>query len=202
LQNDQYPRAFSVGGFYVTGTYTDPLLNTNGQNRVLAGGTAKMDYGLSQVYIQAQQMIYRPDASDRGLTLFGGANWTTSGEPVVERMIFAGTYYKGPFAQRPNDTLGFAVSLVDLNPRVTERINSVLSKTSGGQASASEISYELYYGIALAPGMTLKPFVGFMSHPDQVNAGAPSGNLTHATYLGMLFEVDMAHLFGLPTLSR
>jgi carbohydrate-selective porin OprB len=202
LQNDPYPRAFSVGGFYVTGTYADPLLNTDGQNRILAGGTAKMDYGSSQIYVQAQQMVYRPDASDRGLTLFGGANWATSGEPDVERMVFAGAYYKGPFAQRPNDSLGFAVSLVDVNPRLTERINSVLSKTTGGQASASEIDYEVYYGIAVAPGMTLKPFFGFMSHPDQVNNPAPSGNITHAAYLGVLFEVDMAHLFGLPTLSR
>ena len=161
-----------------------------------------MDYGLSQVYLQAQQMVYRPDASDRGLTLFGGANWTTSGEPNVERMVFAGAYYKGPFALRPNDSLGFAVSLVDVNPRVTARINSVLSKTTGGQASASEISYEVYYGIALAPGVSLKPFFGFMSHPDQANAGAPSGNLTHAIYLGGLFEVDFASLFGLPTLHR
>jgi hypothetical protein len=61
----------------------------------------------------------------------------------------------------------------------------------------------VYYGIALAPGMSLKPFFGFMSHPDQVNAGTPSGNLTHATYLGVLFEVDFARLFGLlPTLHR
>jgi hypothetical protein len=65
------------------------------------------------------------------LAVFGGANWTTSGEPDVERMVFAGAYYKGPFAQRPNDSLGFAVSLVDVNPRLTERINSILSKTTG-----------------------------------------------------------------------
>ena len=30
----------------------------------------------------------------------------------------------------------------------------------------------------------------------------PNGNLTHAVYIGVLFEADMAHLFGLPTLSR
>ena len=89
-----------------------------------------------------------------------------------------------------------------MNPRLTERINSVLSKATDRQASASEISYEEYYGIAVAPGMALKPFFGFMSHPDQVNNPAPSGNITHAVYLGVLFEVDMAHLFGLPTLSR
>jgi porin len=202
LQNDPYPRSFSVGGFYVTGSFADPLLNTNGQNRILSGGTAKTDYGSSQVWIQAQQMVYRPDASDRGVTLFGGANWATSGEPDVERMVFAGAYYKGPFAPRPNDSAGLVASLLEVNPRITERINSVLSKTTGGQASQAEIDYEVYYGIALAPGMILKPFFGFMSHPDQVNNPAPSGNLTHAIYLGVLFEVDVAHLLGLPSLSR
>ena len=111
LQDDPYPRAFSVGGFYVTGSYADPLLNADGQNRVLFGGEPKMHYGSSEVYIQGEQMVYRPDASDHGLTVFGGTNWTTSGQPNVERMVFAGTYYKGAFAPRPNDTLGVAVSL-------------------------------------------------------------------------------------------
>jgi porin len=160
-----------------------------------------MDYGSSEVYIQAQQMVYRPDTSDRGLTLFGGANWATSGQPNIERMVFAGAYYKGAFAPRPNDTLGVAVSLVEVNPRITERVNSILAKSTGGQASRSEISYEVYYGIAVAPGMSLKPYFGFMAHPDQANTSTPSGN-THAIYGGVLFEVDFAHLFGLPTLSR
>jgi porin len=202
LQDDPYPRSYSVGGFYVTGTYADPLLNTAGQNLILAGGTSKVDYGRSQVWIQAQQMVYRPDASDRGLTLFGGGNWTTSGEPNVERMIFGGAYYKGPFTSRPNDPLGVQVSLLNVNPLITDRLNSVLSKTTRGQVSGAEIDYEVYYGIAVAPGLSLKPFFGFMSHPDQVNSPTPSGNLTHAVYLGVLFEVDMAHLFGLPTLGR
>jgi hypothetical protein len=64
-----------------------------------------MDDGLSQFYVQAQQMIYRPDKSDRGLTVFTGANWATSGQPNFERMFFAGAYYKGLFAQRPGYAL-------------------------------------------------------------------------------------------------
>ena len=31
--------------------------------------------------------------------MFGGANWTTSGEPNVKRMAFAGAYYKGVSAR-------------------------------------------------------------------------------------------------------
>jgi porin len=143
LENDKYPRAFAVGGFYITGSYADPLFNTAGQNRILFGGAPKLDVGASEVYIQAQQMVYRPDTSDRGLTLFGGANWLTSGELNIQRMIFAGAYYKGLFAQRSNDTLGFSATLVNENPRITDRIDSVLAKTTGGQASGAEVAYEL-----------------------------------------------------------
>ena len=89
-----------------------------------------------------------------------------------------------------------------MNPRVTERVNSILSKSTGGQASQSEVSYEVNYGFAVAPGMLIKPFLEFISHPDQANASAPSGNVTHAIFVGALFEVDVASLFGLPTLSR
>jgi porin len=201
LQDDQYPRAFAVGGFYNTGTYADPLLNTAGQNRILFGGVSKTDVGASEVYIQAQQMVYRPDASDRGLTLFGGANWATSGEPNIQRMIFAGAYYKGLFAQRSNDTLGFSTTLINVNPRITERNNSILSKTTGGQASGAEIAYEVNYGFAIAPGMALKPFFQFISHPDQATTTTPSGNNTHAIFVGALFEVDLAHLLGLPAIG-
>jgi porin len=201
LQNDKYPRAFSVGGFYNTGRYADPLLNTAGQNRILFGGSPRMDVGASEVYAQAQQIVYRPDGSDRGLTLFGGANWATSGEPNVERMLFAGAYYKGLFAERPNDTVGVSSTLIDVNPRITERDNSVLAKTTKGQASEAEVAYEVNYGIAVAPGMTLKPFLQFISHPDQATT-TPNGNDTHAIFVGALFEVDLAHLLGLPTLGH
>jgi len=61
LQDDPYPRAFAVGGFYDTGSYADPLLNSAGQNFVVFGGTPRVDVGASEIYVQAQQMVYRPD---------------------------------------------------------------------------------------------------------------------------------------------
>jgi carbohydrate-selective porin OprB len=76
-------------------------------------------------------------SSDRGLTVFGGANWATSSEPNIQRMLLAGAYYKGQFPQRSNDTIGFSTSLINVNPGITERNNSVLAKTNGGQASGA-----------------------------------------------------------------
>ena len=201
-QQERYPRAFDVGGFYDTGRYADPLLNAAGRNRIQFGGPSGMDDGLSQLYVQAQQMVFRPDASDHGVTLFGGANWTTSGQPNVQRMVFGGIYGKGLVPRRPNDTAGLAVSLLGVNPRITERIDSLLAKSTRGQASRSEISYEVNYGLAVAPGLTFKPFLQFISHPDQSSSAVPSGSNTHALFVGGLFELDATQLFGLPTLGR
>jgi hypothetical protein len=54
----------------------------------------------------------------------------------------------------------------------------------------------------IAPGMMLKPFFEFTSHPDQATTSGPSGNNTHAIFIGALFEVDVTHLLEPPTLSR
>ena len=99
-----------------TGRYADPLLNTAGPNRILNGGSPNTDVGASEVYLQAQQMVYRPDGSDRRVTLFGGANWATSGELDIEKIVLAGAYYEGLFAERPNDTLGVLSTLPDPTP--------------------------------------------------------------------------------------
>lgn len=200
IANDRYPRNYTVGGFYNTGSYADPLLNDAGRNRILSGGSARSDIGSSLVFVQGQQMVYRAGSSDRGVTLFAGANWATSGEPAIERMIFGGAYWKGPVTSRPRDTMGVAISDTTVNPRITERVDSLLSKTSGGQASGSEVSYQAYYGVAVAPGLLVKPFAEFISHPDQAASAVPSGNNTHAVVVGALVEIDVAALLGLPSL--
>ena len=201
-ENDRYPRAYDVGGFVNTGRYADPLLNAAGRNRILAGGSARMDLQSSLIYVQGQQMVYRPDRSDRGITLFGGADWAAGGQPVIERMVFGGVYWRGPFASRPVDTVGVAVSYTAVNSRITERIDSVLAKTGGGQASRGEISYQANYRFAVAPGFEIKPFAEFISHPDQEASARPSGSNTHAVVVGTLFEVDAAALFGLATMGK
>ena len=69
--------------------------------------------GRSGVYLQAQQMVYRPDPkSDRGLTLFAAANWTTSGETAIANDVVVGLFDNGPFASRPNDYVGVALTFI------------------------------------------------------------------------------------------
>ena len=124
-----------------------------------------------------------------------------SGQPNVERVIFAGAYCKGMFASRPTDTVGFAVSLLGVTPRITER-NTGLARSTGGQTSRTEIGYEVNDGFGIAPGFRFKPFLQCISHPEQATSARPSGDNTHALFVGGLLELDVVNLFGLPTLSR
>ena len=175
-QNDAYPRGYDIGGFYDTASYADPLLNTAGQARVLAGGAPLEDIGRSGVYLQAQQMVYRPDPnSDRGLTLFGAANWTTSGETEIANDVVVGLFDKGLFASRPNDYLGVAATFIGSNHRVTQRIDDTIIAQGGtGHVSSEEGVLEVNYGIGLAPGISLIPFVQYVSHPDQYTNPNPT----------------------------
>ena len=95
-----------------------------------------------------------------------------------------------------------AFSLLGVNPRVVERIDGIVAQTAGGQASRSEISYDINYGAMVAPGLMFKPFLEFISHPDQSSVAAPSGDNTHALFIGVLFEIDAARRLGLASLGR
>ncbi len=92
------------------------------------------------------------------------------------------------------------MSYTAVNSRVTERVNSILSRMTAGHASRGEISYQANYGIAIATGLSIKPFFEFISHPDQASIAKPTANDTHAVLVGTLFEIDPAAFLGLPAL--
>ena len=168
------------------------------------GGTALKDTGRSGVYLQAQQMVYRPDAnSDRGLTLFGAANWSTSGETEIANDIVVGIYDKGMLAIRPNDVLGIAATFVGIDHRVTERIDDeIIAQGGTGHVSSQESMLEVNYAIGLAPGISLTPFMQYVSHPDQYTNPAPSASLNYSIMVGAALAINFNQAFGLPQLMR
>ncbi len=55
---------------------------------------ARSEHGKTGIWLQAQQMVWRPDPdSTRGLTLFGGANFRTSGDYAIDNDYFAGALF-------------------------------------------------------------------------------------------------------------
>lgn len=203
FKTDPYPRAFSIGGFIDTGDYSDSLLNSTGRNRLQYGGTAKLDHGKSGLWLQAEQMIWRPDVtSERGLTIFGGANFTTSGNPNVDNVFFAGASMKGLFSSRPNDTFNVMGQYIQLSSAYTTALTTNyqlrgIAKT----ASASEPFFEVNYGFAVAPGVTFKPFLQYIFNPDQAGVARPVSTNTHSLFIGAAISASFPDALGLPRLQ-
>ncbi|MEJ0093188.1 MAG: carbohydrate porin [Methylocella sp.] len=203
FKNDPYPRAFDIGGFIDTGTYSDPLLNAAGKNRIVSGGAARVDQGRSGLWLQGQQVVWRPDmTNERALYLFGGANFTTSGEPSIASAFFVGLSMKGLLASRPNDSINFEAQWINLNPLLTTAIDSSLRLQHTNQTvSSSEEFIEVNYGLQLAPGINFKPFLQYIWNPDQSGLAKPSPSLTHTFFVGAAVSVFWADAFGLPKLG-
>ena len=117
-------------------------------------------------------------------------------------MIFGGAFWKGPFPSRPEDTFGVAVTYTAVNSRITERVDDTLLKGTRGQASRGEVSYQANYGYRLAPGLTIKPFVDVISHPDQATFSDPRIDDPYSVQVGTLLQIELGPLLGLPSIGR
>ncbi|WP_158807122.1 carbohydrate porin [Beijerinckia sp. L45] len=202
--NDPYPRAFDVGAFYDTSTYSDPFYNTAGQSATRFGGTPLTHAGRASVYVQAQQMVWRPDLeSHRGVTLFGAALFGVHGVEQIEDYFLAGLVDVGPFASRPNDTINFLSYTNVFDKRVTDDYAASLASTGQiGSPSRTETVFELNYGLLFAPGFQLKPFVQYIIHPDQIGFGPVVASDRHAVIVGAAFSIAFNDAFGLPAFVR
>ncbi|WP_210252994.1 carbohydrate porin [Beijerinckia sp. L45] len=202
-KNDPYPTTIDIGALYDTGDYSDPLQNSSNRNRGLFGGTAKVDHGKSEMWMQAQKVVYRPDmTSERGITLFVDANLITTGNPIIDDAFYGGFVWRGPFAERPNDKFNVSVGYILLNSDYTNFVNSALQKRGFGATShGAETTVEVNYGLALAPGVTFKPFLDYIVNPDQVNVAVPSPNNTHVLFVGAAISVFFPETLGLPKLG-
>lgn len=202
--NDLYPRAYDLGFVYDTANYSDPLYNNHGQSRPLYGGTPMNRRGRTQLYLQAQQMIWKPDKhGTRGLILFGAANLMTSGNAAIRDGFVAGLFDWGPFASRPRDYFGLVGQSFIWDHRFIEGMNDTLT-AHGHQArwAKQETMVEVNYGLNIAPGVICAPYFEYIWNPDQLGRRTILPNLNTAVQAGVMLNVQFSPAFGLPTLHR
>ena len=148
-------------------------------------------------------MIYRPDMnSQRGITIFAAANFVTSGNPNITDAYFGGFSWRGPIASRPNDKLNFSAEYISLNTDYTNYVDSSFAKRKlSGSQSSGETTFEVNYGLAVAPGVLFKPFFDYIIHPDQVNVAMSSPTNDHAVFVGAAISAFFPETLGLPKLD-
>ena len=123
-----YAGKYDIGFTYDSTDFTDARYNTQGQPLALFGGTPGTDGPASTIYLQAQKIVWRPDASKpQGLSLFASAEFATSGHPLVSSYIQVGAVLHGTFPGRPNDIAGIDFQQNIFNHRATGYVNDEIA---------------------------------------------------------------------------
>ncbi len=203
LSSDRHPRRFDIGFIYDTSLYDDPIRDQQGFDRPIHGGAARPRRGRTSIYLQLQQMVWSASGDTRGLTLFGAANFLTSGDGLARDGIVAGLFDSGPFKARPRDSAGLAVQSFLWNRSTVRSMNETLNQEGYlNQWSGAETLIEANYGFNLAPGITTTPYMEYIFDPDQLGAKRILPGIDHAVQAGLMLDIELNPALGLPALHR
>jgi porin len=171
FDNARYPEKYDVGGYWDDATYTS-----------VSGVPMR---GRSAVWVQGQQAIWRPDPkTQQSLTLFGGGIFYNREAPVWSQ-IYAGVFDRGPFASRPDDTIGLVGSYYANNS--DQRPNG-----------PSQWIFEVNYGLQIVKGVIFKPYTQYIVAPNNLLAPPGTREPSNAWVLGFQLDIDLASFLGFP----
>ncbi len=171
FSDERYPVKYDVGGYYDAASYTPP------------GGV--LMHNRSAVYVQGLQTVWRPDPStNQSVQIFGGALIYNGGAPYWGQ-YYAGALDRGPFLQRPNDTIGILGSYYANNSN--ERPNK-----------PGQWIFEVNYGFQVVPGVTIKPLVQYVIAPNNFLAAPGSKEPSDAWLIGAQVAINFAEMVHFP----
>jgi porin len=199
-----FPAVYNLGGFYDNAKFPDKLLNFQGlpsPGHIPKPFFDDQDEGL---WWNVQKVVWRPEITNRnqrGLMLFASGNWDGSRKTEVAQQYEAGFVETGLAESRSEDTINFVVSLIQFDPREVEfRDDLATLNGSSVRMSSTETDFEVNYGFAVAPGLTLHPYLQYIMHPDDLTETVPDTHDNHTVVLGAFLTTSFNTLFGLPHL--
>jgi porin len=194
--NDAYPRRYDVGVIFDRSPYSyttyDPATRQLG---------ATDAFGRTMLYFQAKQMVYRPEMdSQRGLTLFGALVLGPDAGQPSDYSVTLGAVYQGPFAARPQDSIGVAIGDTHYREAYINQLYAYRVFALGGsQRPANDVILaEIHYRAAPTPWLNVMPNIQYIANPDGLGAMAyPRRNLPNAFVFGLQVQIDVSAAAGL-----
>jgi carbohydrate-selective porin OprB len=140
---------------------------------LLIGRSFLMKRGASGGYLGLSQQILHRDGADpdQGLAVFLNLSEADRSTATTDSQIAAGLVYSGPFATRPGDAIGLTVTRTHVNSRVASA--EALASAGGNPVTpsqSSEYAAELYYGIDVVPGLSVRPNLQYIADPGGASA--------------------------------
>ncbi len=203
--NPAAPHAYHLrlGAYGNTSDVTDPYLNTRGQPRIgpgSDGGAALMHHGQSGVYVMGDVVATRLSGDPkRPVTVFGGVISSTKDYVPFKAQALAGVIVTGPFASRPQDTLGLVGSYIRIGDRQREFLQASRALAGGtDRVMPAEGVFELNYGIAAYRGIRISPNIQYVVSPDNFLMPKARKRSSDIVVFGLRASFDVAALLGMP----
>lgn len=200
--SDAYPRHYKVGAFYQNAPYSDPFFDVNHNSAALTGLAHQQHDDRTSVYALFDQMIWKTGpGSQRGLYVFGGITAGTNSSQLADYFLQGGVLDKGPFEDRPDDTVGFVVTDLHWGSHTMDfvRDSRVAAGGSATNQNPNEVMMELNYGAQITPWLRVVPNLQYIINPDNLPEPAQRSNIPDTFVVGFKFAVGLPELFGLPT---
>ena len=198
----KYPWHLRVGGYHNTSDVADPYVNSRGQPRLTAGGASLMHAGQAGWYVMGDAVATHLGGNiRRPVTLFGGMIASTGNYLPFKSQTIAGVIVTGPFASRPNDTLGLVGSYIRLGSKQVDFLQASRAAAGGTDAvHGGEGIFELNYGFAVARGIRFSPNIQYVMNPDNLPRPRAVRQSKDILAFGMRLSVDFAAVLGMPVM--
>lgn len=171
------PGHYKAGIYYNGATCRDLYSDINGSSFAVTGLDQKKHIGNYNVYLIADQMIYRKKGTtDQGLTPLVCA---TIGPESINKFPFflmGGLIYKGLVPGRDNDTTAVQMSYAKYSGKLRESEQSV-----GARAQNYEIALEFTHKVMITKWMYMQPDIQYIIQP------GGTGNTDDAFVVGFQF---------------
>ncbi|WP_226506169.1 carbohydrate porin [Pseudomonas sp. MWU16-30317] len=168
---------YHLGYYYSDVDGRDMLKDANGNDAARSGQPYKKYSDNSGWWLSAQQQLTTVDGNNkRGLNLFTNMTFNDPDRSKIKNLISAGLIYRGPFASRPDDTVGAGVSRLKINDRYS-RNAEILNADNGVDSvhdalyvpvQKREYSYEINYGYLATKWLMVRPSLQYVKYPGGV----------------------------------
>lgn len=166
---NRLPGLYRIGGWYSTATAPDLLTDIHGRPYGLSGLSPAQRNGRYGGYVLLQQQVsgtYTEDAdgihATHGLTININFTQTDRATSRTDSQLALWLTFMGPFAARPQDTLGLGIGRNSVNGRWG---TAAVIAAPGSEKPGAEIPIEMAYTVRPKPWLTIVPDVQYYIHP-------------------------------------
>lgn len=178
------PGTYKLGGWFATADFNDLRFGMTAAGTTVSLGNDQSASPLTHsgnggIYAVADQTVWR--GKEQSLSMFLRGGFAPSDRNLVSFYVDGGAALKGPFTDRSDDVLSFAVAYAKISPNA-----AAADQDAAAVVRDYETVLELDYSAQIAPWWTVQPDIQYIIHPNGgQNPADPTQRIGNAFVTGL-----------------